>query len=179
MPAQKLLMIVPGHRQLEREKSADRHCQAAQYRRHTSDRTIQDVVPNFVQQALNGKEITIYGDGSQSRCFTHVSDVVGALMKLMENQQATGEVYNIGGDHEITILQLAERIKALTNSKSAITFLPYDKAYEAGFEDMFRRVPDISKIRDLIGYQPTFGLDEILKDVIAYQQGKRQSPSAT
>ncbi len=94
------------------------------------------VVPNFVRQALEGQEITVYGDGSQSRCFTHVSDVVGGLMKLMENQQATGEVYNIGGDQEVTILQLAERIKALTESKSKITFLPYDQAYEAGFEDI-------------------------------------------
>ncbi len=132
------------------------------------------VVPNFVRQALDGNEITVYGDGSQSRCFTHVSDVVGGLMKLMENQQATGEVYNIGGDQEVTMLELAERVKALTNSQSAITFLPYDQAYEAGFEDMQRRVPDTSKIRELIGYQPTFGLDEILRDVIAYQREQKR-----
>ncbi|MFN0109962.1 MAG: GDP-mannose 4,6-dehydratase [Blastocatellia bacterium] len=132
------------------------------------------VVPNFVRQALDGKEITVYGDGSQSRCFTHVSDVVGGLMKLMENQQATGEVYNIGGDQEVTILQLAQRIKALTESESPITFVPYDQAYEAGFEDMFRRVPDTTKLRNLIGYKPTFTLDEILKDVIAYQREVRQ-----
>lgn len=131
------------------------------------------VVPNFVRQALEGKEITVYGDGSQSRCFTHVSDVVGALMKLIETSEATGEVYNIGSDQEVTILQLAERVKALTEADSTITFLPYDKAYEAGFEDMLRRVPDISKVRDLIGYQPTYKLDEILKDVIAYQREKR------
>lgn len=130
------------------------------------------VVPNFARQALEGKEITVYGDGSQSRCFTHVSDVVGALMKLMETTEATGEVYNIGGDQEVTILQLAERIKALTESSSKITFLAYDQAYEAGFEDMQRRVPDTTKLRNLIGYQPTFGLDEILKDVIAYQRQK-------
>ncbi|MBL8188782.1 MAG: GDP-mannose 4,6-dehydratase [Acidobacteria bacterium] len=131
------------------------------------------VVPNFVRQALDGKEITVYGNGSQSRCFTHVSDVVGALMKLIEHPQATGEVYNIGGDQEVTILQLAERIKALTDSPSPITFLPYDKAYEAGFEDMHRRVPDTTKLRNLIGYEPTFGLDEILNDVIAFQRTKR------
>jgi UDP-glucose 4-epimerase len=130
------------------------------------------VVPNFARQALEGKEITVYGDGSQSRCFTHVSDVVGALMKLMETTEATGEVYNIGGDQEVTILQLAERIKALTESSSKITFLAYDQAYEAGFEDMQRRVPDTTKLRNLIGYQPTFGLDEILKDVITYQRQK-------
>lgn len=130
------------------------------------------VVPNFVRQALDEKEITVYGDGSQSRCFTHVSDVVGALMKLIEHPKATGEVYNIGGDQEVTILQLAERVKALTDSQSPITFLPYDKAYEAGFEDMHRRVPDTTKLRNLIGYEPTFGLDEILNDVIAYQRQK-------
>lgn len=132
------------------------------------------VVPNFVRQALEGKEITVYGDGSQSRCFTHVSDVVGALMKLIETPEATGEVYNIGSDQEVTILQLAERVKALTEASSTITFLPYDKAYEAGFEDMLRRVPDISKARNLIGYQPTYKLDEILKDVIAYQREKQK-----
>lgn len=131
------------------------------------------VVPNFVRQALDGKEITVYGDGSQSRCFTHVSDVVGALMKLIEHPDATGEVYNIGGDQEVTILQLAERIKALAESQSAITFLAYDKAYEAGFEDMHRRVPDTGKLRKLIGYEPTFGLDDILKDVIAFQRDRR------
>lgn len=130
------------------------------------------VVPNFVRQALEGKEITVYGDGAQSRCFTHVSDVVGALMKLIEVPEASGEVYNIGGDQEVSILQLAERIKELTGSTSPITFLPYDKAYEAGFEDMNRRVPDTTKLRNLIGYQPTFGLDEILKDVIAYKREK-------
>lgn len=131
------------------------------------------VVPNFVRQALDGKEITVYGNGSQSRCFTHVSDVVGALMKLIEHPDAIGEVYNIGGDQEVSILQLAERIKALADSTSPITFLPYDKAYEAGFEDMHRRVPDTTKLRNLIGYEPTFGLDEILKDVIAFQRTKR------
>ena len=132
------------------------------------------VVPNFVRQALEGNEITVYGDGSQSRCFTHVSDVVGALMNLIDHPQATGEVYNIGSDQEVTILQLAERVKALTQANSPVTFLPYDKAYEAGFEDMLRRVPDISKVRDLIGYQPTFSLDEILNDVIQYQRDKRK-----
>ena len=132
------------------------------------------VVPNFVRQALDGKEITVYGDGSQSRCFTHVSDVVGALMKLIEQPAATGEVYNIGGDQEVTILQLAERVKALTDSSSKITFLPYDQAYEAGFEDMHRRVPDTSKLRNLIDYKPTYGLDEILKDVIAYQRERQR-----
>lgn len=131
------------------------------------------VIPNFVKQALRGEEITVYGDGSQSRCFTHVNDVVGALMNLIEHPQAVGEVYNIGSDQEVTILQLAERIKDLTDSDSPITFLPYDKAYEEGFEDMLRRVPDTSKIGSLIGYRPTFNLDEILKSVISYQRSKQ------
>lgn len=131
------------------------------------------VIPNFVRQALRGEEITVYGDGSQSRCFTQVSDVVGALMKLIEHPQAVGDVYNIGSTHEVTILQLAERIKELTNSDSPITFLPYEKAYEEGFEDMLRRVPDIAKIHSLIGYQPTFTLDEVLMSVIDYERSKQ------
>lgn len=130
------------------------------------------VIPNFVEQALRGEAITVYGDGSQTRCFTHVSDVAGALMNLIEHPQAVGEVYNIGSDHEVSILQLAERVKALTNSTSPIEFLPYEKAYEKGFEDMLRRVPDVSKIQTLIGYRPTFTLDEILTSVIEFQRGK-------
>jgi UDP-glucose 4-epimerase len=130
------------------------------------------VIPNFVRQSLKGEDITVFGDGTQSRCFTHVSDVVGALMKLIEHTQAVGEVYNIGGDHEVTILQLAEKVKTLTGSGSKIKFLPYDQAYEEGFEDMLRRVPDISKIQNLIGYRPNFSLDEILMSVIDYQRQK-------
>jgi UDP-glucose 4-epimerase len=133
------------------------------------------VIPNFVGQALKAEEITVFGDGTQSRCFTHVSDVVGALMQLIEHPNAIGEVYNIGGDHEVTILQLAEKIKQMTGSASRIVFLPYDQAYEEGFEDMLRRVPDISKISDLIGYQPKFNLDEILMNVIDYQRKKMAS----
>jgi UDP-glucose 4-epimerase len=132
------------------------------------------VIPNFVTQALQDKEITVYGDGSQSRCFTHVSDVVGALMKIVEHTDAVGEVYNIGSTQEITILQLAEKIKELIGSKSNIVFVPYDQAYEEGFEDMMRRVPDISKINKLIGYEPKISLDETLKSVIDYQQSKLQ-----
>jgi UDP-glucose 4-epimerase len=132
------------------------------------------VIPNFVTQALQDKEITVYGDGSQSRCFTHVSDVVGALMKIVEHPEAVGEVYNIGSTHEVTILQLAEKIKELTGSKSAISFVPYEKAYEEGFEDMMRRVPDISKVNRLVGYEPKISLDETLKSVIDYQKLKLQ-----
>jgi len=131
------------------------------------------VIPNFVRQALKGEDITVYGDGSQSRCFTHVSDVVGALIRLIESRKAVGEVYNIGSDREVTILELAQRVKSLTGSDSGIVFVPYDQAYEEGFEDMLRRVPDLSKIHNLIDYQPTFDLDEILKSVINYHQSER------
>src|SRR5499426_413671 len=137
------------------------------------------VIPNFVRQALTGQEITVYGDGQQSRCFTHVSDVVVALERLIEHPQAVGEIYNIGNDREVTILQLAERIKSLTRSESRIVFLPYEQAYEEGFEDMSRRVPDISKIHQLIDYQPTLDLDEILESVIDYQRSKLETRFGT
>jgi UDP-glucose 4-epimerase len=130
------------------------------------------VIPNFVQQALTGQDITVYGDGTQTRCFTHVSDVVAALISIAEHPQAVGEVYNIGSDHEITMLELAERIKQLTESASNIVFVPYDQAYEAGFEDMMRRVPDISKIRALIGYNPKVDLDALLTSIIEYHRDK-------
>ncbi len=128
------------------------------------------VIPNFVRQALTGRDITVYGDGRQTRCFTHVSDVVGALMGLAENHNALGEVYNIGSPQEVTILELAERIKNLTRSDSRIVFVPYAEAYEEGFEDMMRRVPDTTKLRNLIGYAPQCNLDEILTSVIEYQR---------
>jgi nucleoside-diphosphate-sugar epimerase len=137
------------------------------------------VIPNFVRQALKGEDITVYGDGTQTRCFTHVSDVVDALIKLIEHPQAVGEVYNIGGDFEVSILELAERIKGLTGSNSEIVFVPYSEAYEEGFEDMSRRVPDISKIKGLIGYQPKLSLDEILLSVIDYQRNKLASRYGT
>ena len=128
------------------------------------------VIPNFVQQALTGENITIFGDGTQTRCFTHVSDAVGALIGLAEHPRAVGEVYNIGSDQELTILQLAQRIKELAESESNLVFVPYDQAYEAGFEDMMRRVPDISKIRELIGYEPKIDLEGIIHSVIAYNR---------
>ncbi|MGH9754006.1 MAG: GDP-mannose 4,6-dehydratase [Blastocatellia bacterium] len=130
------------------------------------------VIPNFVMQALAGEDITVYGDGSQSRCFAHVSDVVGALIGLIDSRKAIGEVYNIGGNKEVTILELAERIKSLTGSDSRIVFMPYEQAYEEGFEDMLRRVPNLSKIHKLIDYQPTFDLDEILESVIDYHRSE-------
>jgi UDP-glucose 4-epimerase len=126
------------------------------------------VIPSFVRQALTGQNITIFGDGSQTRCFTHVSDVVGAIIEVAEHPNAVGEVYNIGSNHEITILELAKKIKHMTGSDSDIVFVPYDEAYEEGFEDMLRRVPDISKICGLIGYNPKIDLDGILESIIEY-----------
>jgi UDP-glucose 4-epimerase len=129
------------------------------------------VVPTFVRQALAGHSITVHGDGNQSRCFGHVHDIVQALVDLMlVGDRAYGEVYNIGNDQEITISQLAERVRGLTGSESEIVYVPYDEAYETGFEDMQRRIPDTTKLRELIGWRPTRTLDDILGDVLAYQQ---------
>ncbi len=125
------------------------------------------VVPNFVRQALAGEPITVFGDGTQSRSFTYVGDVVRAMVALINEPRAVGQVFNIGNGVEISIADLATRIKELTGSRSSIVTIPYDQAYEAGFEDMPRRVPDISKIRALVGYEPTVQLDEILTRVIA------------
>ncbi len=127
------------------------------------------VIPNFVKQAVQGEPITVYGDGTQSRCFTYVSDVVEALVKLAEHPAAVGQVINIGNDHEeISILDLARRVKERTRSASPIEMVPYDKAYEEGFEDMPRRVPDLTKVRALLGYEPKVHLDEILDRVAEY-----------
>jgi UDP-glucose 4-epimerase len=128
------------------------------------------VVPTFVRQALMGEPITVYGDGSQQRSFTYVGDVVDALLKLMVLPSAVGEVFNVGNTQEVTIRALAEKIKAATGSTSPIVTIPYDEAYEEGFEDMPRRVPDISKIRALVGYEPTVHLDDILTRVIGSLQ---------
>jgi UDP-glucose 4-epimerase len=126
------------------------------------------VIPNFVRQALAGQPITVFGDGSQSRSFTYVGDVVRAMVALINEPRAVGHVFNIGNGKEITIAALAEKIKQMTGSSSPIVKVPYEKAYEAGFEDMPRRVPDISRIRALIGYEPTVELDETLRRVIEH-----------
>jgi UDP-glucose 4-epimerase len=126
------------------------------------------VVPTFVRQALAGEPITVFGDGTQSRSFTFVGDVVEALIGLAAEPRAIGEVFNIGNTEEVTIQALAERVKTLTGSRSPIRYVPYDEAYEAGFEDMPRRVPDISKIQALIGYEPKLGLDAILERVVEH-----------
>ena len=133
------------------------------------------VIPTFVKQALAGRPITVYGDGKQSRCFGYVGDVVGALIKLMDHKDAVGNVFNIGSNEEISILQLAQRIKTLTQSESEIVFVPYDEAYEEGFEDMPRRIPDISKVRNLVGFEPKMSLDGILQTVIDFQSGRRDN----
>ena len=124
------------------------------------------VIPNFVAQALAGRPLTVYGDGTQRRCFCHVADVVRALAELMRREDVYGEVFNIGAEEEIEIGKLAERVVELTGSSSEITLVPYDVAYEEGFEDMQRRLPDTVKIRERIGWQPTKALDEMLADVI-------------
>jgi len=128
------------------------------------------VIPRFVRQALDGEPLTVYGDGTQSRCFTHVSDVVRALVGLMETDRAVGDVFNVGNNDEITILELAERVRRLCGSSSEIVFVPYAVAYEENFEDMPRRVPALDKIRRVIGWTPTIGTDSILESVIAYHR---------
>ena len=128
------------------------------------------VLPTFVRQALAGQPLTVYGDGSQSRSFTYVGDVVDALVALMSEPRAIGEVFNIGSTYEISITDLAERVVRLTDSRSPIHFIPYDEAYEAGFEDMPRRVPNITKIRELLGFHPKVELDDIIRSVIDYMR---------
>jgi UDP-glucose 4-epimerase len=124
------------------------------------------VLPTFVRQALTGEPITVFGDGKQSRSFTYVGDVVDAIVKLAIDPRAVGQVYNIGSTEEITIGDLAERVRALTASRSTIRLVPYDVAYEAGFEDMPRRVPDIAKVNNLIGFEPRVPLDDIIRRVV-------------
>jgi UDP-glucose 4-epimerase len=130
------------------------------------------VIPNFVRQALAGEPITVFGDGTQSRAFTHVSDVVDGLLKLVAEPKAIGQVINIGTMQEITIGALAERVRQLAASCSVIRYVPYDEAYESGFEDMPRRLPDLGRIIALIGYAPRHTLDDILVQVIDYFRKK-------
>ncbi|MDD2751954.1 MAG: GDP-mannose 4,6-dehydratase [Candidatus Omnitrophica bacterium] len=130
------------------------------------------VVPRFVEQALKNKNITVYGTGKQTRCFIHVKDVTTALIKLIGATNTEGEVFNIGSQEEISIDQLAKEIIRLTKSKSKIMHIPYEKAYEEGFEDMQRRVPDTSKINKLIGFKPTYRLSEIVMDIVRYLKTK-------
>jgi UDP-glucose 4-epimerase len=126
------------------------------------------VLPNFVQSALLGKPITVFGDGTQSRSFTHVMDVVEALTKLMAEPKAEGDVFNVGNDHEITIKDLAFKVKEMAGSDSEIEYIPYEKAYGPGFEDMERRCPNVDKIKKLIGFAPTHDLEAMIQSVIDY-----------
>lgn len=128
------------------------------------------VLPRFVRQALTGEPITIYGDGEQSRCFSDVADIVDATVKLAEHPQAVGQVFNIGSTEEVTIRELAERVITATGSTSKIVYVPYEEAYAPGFEDMRRRVPDLDKIRQLIGYAPRFTLEDTLRRVILFER---------
>lgn len=125
------------------------------------------VIPRFVKQALLGEPIVVYGDGRQTRCFCHVRDAVWALGQLMETPKAQGELFNVGSDHEISINELAETVRRVTHSKSEIHHISYAEAYESGFEDMTRRVPNLAKIGELIGYRPRHNLEDTLRDVVA------------
>jgi UDP-glucose 4-epimerase len=131
------------------------------------------VLPTFVRQALAGAPITVFGDGRQCRCFCHVADVVSALTRIVEEEKAIGQVFNIGSDEEVSILELARLVKQLAGSDSEVCLVPYQEAYGSGFEDMQRRVPDISKIRALTGYQPTRSLHDIVSSVIEYQRNRQ------
>jgi UDP-glucose 4-epimerase len=137
------------------------------------------VIPTFVKQALAGRPITVYGSGKQSRCFCYVGDVVGALVKLMDSDDSVGDVFNIGSNQEISILDLAKRVKELTDSDSEIVFVPYDEAYEEGFEDMPRRIPDVTKVNKLIAFKPEKRLDEILQAVIEFHSDSSRNTITT
>lgn len=136
------------------------------------------VMPRFVDQALTNAPLTVYGDGLQTRTFTYISDVITALNKLAECEAAIGEVVNIGGDEEISIIDLANRIKERVESKSEITLVPYDQAYKSDFEDMARRVPSTKKLQSLIGYAPSTTLDEILDATVADYRGNIKASAA-
>ncbi len=139
------------------------------------------VLPRFVRQALAGEPITIYGDGAQSRCFADVADIIDATVKLSEDSRAVGQVFNIGSTEEVTIRELAERVITATGSQSKIVYVPYEEAYAPGFEDMRRRVPDLKKINQFIGYHPRYSLDETLQRVIVYERDQilKQSKEPT
>ena len=130
------------------------------------------VIPRFVQQALAGEPITVYGDGEQARCFCHVGDVIGAAIALMAEPEANGRIFNIGSTESVTINELAAKVKAVTGSSSDVVHIPYAEAYEAGFEDMRDRQPDISRVSDLVGFRATRTIDQIIEDVAAYFRGQ-------
>lgn len=137
------------------------------------------VLPNFAQQALRGDPITVYGTGEQSRCFGHVRDAVEAVIRLMENPEALGEVFNVGTTTEVSMVELATRVRDAAGSKSEIRLIPYSEAYAAGFEDMMRRVPDVSKLFRVTGFKPMTTLDEIIRDVVEDQRSRIGSAATT
>ena len=134
------------------------------------------VVPRFVEEALDGGPITVYDDGNQTRCFCHVGDAVNAVVKLSKEEKANGEVFNIGTQEEVTINDLAERVRGLVNPDLQIVHIPYEQAYGEGYEDLRARVPDITKANKLIGFRPTVKLDEIISEVVEYLRAKRNCP---
>ena len=137
------------------------------------------VIPRLVRQAVNGEPLTVHGDGSQTRCFCHVYDVIEALLLLLDNPATNGEVYNVGGEEEISIRQLADRILHRTGADGPVELIPYEKAYEVGFEDMQRRVPDTTKVRTLTGWKPTRTLDDVLTQTIAEAEAERAEEAAS
>lgn len=132
------------------------------------------VVPRFIEQAISGKPITIYGDGNQTRSFAYISDVVNGMISLASHPGAVGEIFNMGGEQEITISDLAKKVKRLTKSNSEIVYLPYEEVYGEGFEDMRHRIPDTTKLRNLISYVSRVGLDDALKKTIEYHRDKKK-----
>ena len=131
------------------------------------------VVPRFVSAAVSGNALSVYGSGEQIRCFCHVADAVRALLLVMDSDKAIGEVFNVGNNQQISIMELAKKVIAVTGSTSSIEMVDYEKAYPAGFEDMERRVPDISKIERVLGWKPQIGLEQIIKDIAAHNAGAR------
>jgi UDP-glucose 4-epimerase len=126
------------------------------------------VVPRFVSAALKNDRLSVYGSGEQIRCFCHVDDAVKALLLVMDSEKAVGEVFNVGNNQQISILELAKKVIQITGSSSTIEKIAYEKAYPEGFEDMQRRVPDISKIKQVLGWEPEINLDQIIKDIAAF-----------
>jgi UDP-glucose 4-epimerase len=135
------------------------------------------VVPRFVEQAISNGPISVYGDGTQTRCFCSVFDVVDGVVALLESPRAVGEIFNLGSNEEVSILGLAERVREVAGSSSEIHLVPYDEAYEPGFEDMPRRVPDLRKINEIVGYAPKRTLDDILHSVVEYRRAMTFRPS--
>jgi UDP-glucose 4-epimerase len=132
------------------------------------------VLPRFVRQALEGEDLTVFGDGTQSRCFVHVLDTVHALLQLTDVEEAIGNVYNVGSSVETAIIELAGHVLARTGSDSKVRLVPYAEAYDEGFEELGRRRPDTSAIVELVGWQPSRTLDETIDDLVAYERGRTQ-----